>query len=302
MRPTSRRKRRIAGGLAIVVVLIAGRVALQPRAAPPNVIALTAGQRALASAALAASTLDRQALVAALAARRVVLVGESHFIEEPITWLCGLLDELHAADGHRAVLVLELPNRGGPDIDRFLATGDDETLQAAFGWGALPYQRIVQWARRHPEAVAAVVAADENPWHSGLMRLLLTDTRNDTMARSVAAAARSSSGERIVAYGGALHMMKTGRYMYDSDTRRPIGARLPTLGIPTRDMAVVWLLAGDPPADGAWQQPGTVALAGKAGDLPLAQIEETRIFAATRFGEIVDYAVYLGPATRMANH
>jgi hypothetical protein len=285
----------------LVAVLIGGRVALEPRPAPSHVIALTSEQRVQASASLAASAVDRRTLVAAVAATRVVLVGESHFVEEPITWLCGLLDELHAAHGRRAVLVLELLRRGGADIDRYFATGDEEALGAAFGWGALPYQRIVRWARAHPEAVAGVVAADENPWHSGVMRLFLTDTRNDTMARAVAAAAQTGSA-RVVAYGGALHMMKSGRYLYDSDTRRPMGARLPALGIPVGDTAVVWLFAGDPPGDGAWEQPGAVVLAGKAGDLALAQIEEARIFGATRFGDIVDYAVYLGPATSIANH
>jgi hypothetical protein len=282
-----------------VAALVAVRVAVQPRPAPPRDVRLAPEERDRVRSLLGAAGVDRAALVAALAPRRVLLVGETHFHDAPPAWLCGLVADLRAADGRRAVLALELPRHMQRDLDAYRATGDEAALAAAFGRDALPYQRIVRWARAHPEAVAGVVATDEDGWRTGLMRLLLTDTRNETMARAVAAAAFAHPGERVVAYGGSLHMLRAGRYLYDSDTRRPIGARLPALGIPAPDVASVLLRVGAPPADGAWETPGAVRLAGAAGQVPLDEIEEERVFGATRIGEVTDWIVWLGPSERV---
>lgn len=289
--------KRLLIAVSIVAVLVAVRVGLEPKMGPLNVIKVAPNERPAVKTALAASAVDRSALVAELARKRVLLVGEQHFQQEPQSWLRALLADLQAMDGRSSVLVLELPQRTQPYIDRYLSTGDESALNHAFSSKVLPYRPTVRWAREHPEAVASIRVDDESFWHIGLMRLLLTDTRNDTMARAVAAAAEANPGKRIVVYGGRMHMMKAGRYMYNSNTRRPIGARLPTLGIPAQDIAAVWLFAGENPFDGLWDTPGAVRSAGPAGDLPLVEIEEYPIYGVTRIKQIADYAVQLGPAT-----
>ncbi len=294
--------KRIVVGVSIVAVLIAVRVLLEPKVGPLNVITVAPNERPLVKNALATSAVDRSELITELAAKRVLLVGEEHFQQEPQTWLQALLGDLHAKDGRGIVLLLELPQRAQPYIDRYLASGDESALNEVFaGRGVLPYKSTMRWARAHPEAVTAIRADDENFWHVGLMRLLLTDTRNETMARAIAAATQAHPDQHIVAYGGRLHMTNAGRYMYDSDTRRPIGARLPILGVPKKDIAAVWLFAGNTPIDGVWDTPGTVRFAGPAGDLPIAEVEEQPIYGVTRIKEIADYAVQLGPATPIKN-
>lgn len=89
--------------------------------------------------------------------------------------------------------------------------------------------------------------------------------------------------------------------MYDSDTRRPIGARLPSMGIARKDIAAVWLLAGAAPLDGVWDTQDTVTFSGPAGDLLITKLEDQPIFGATRLKEVADYAVQLGPATPINN-
>jgi hypothetical protein len=121
------------------------------------------------------------------------------------------------------------------------------------------------------------------------------------MARTIATAAQANPGQRIVAYGGRMHMMNGGRYMYDSSTRRPIGARLPAMGIARKDIAAVWLFAGEAPVDGVWDIQNTVAFTGPAGDLLVTMLEENPIFGAVRLKEVADYAAQLGPATPIKN-
>ena len=290
--------RRLVVAVSIVTVLVAIRVVLQPRMGVLNVVKVPANERSHVTDVLRASAVDRAALVSELATKRVLLIGEEHFQQEPQAWLWALLGDLHTRDGRGAVLLLELPKHTQPHIDAYLATGDESALDEAFkGSGILPYKSIVRWARTHREAITAILVDDENSWHIGLMRLLLTDTRNDTMARAIAIAAQAYPGERIVAYGGRMHMMNAGRYMYDSNTRRPIGARLPALGIFKKDIAAVWLFAGEAPFDGLWDTPNAVTFTGPAGDLLITKLEDNPIFGAVRLKEVADYAVQLGLAT-----
>ncbi len=299
-------RRRFGKGLVLAVSILAVltgiRVALEPKRGPLNVIKVPEDERVLVKAALAASAVDRSALLDQLGAKRVLLIGEDHFQQEPQIWLQALLADLHAIDGRGAVLLLELPQRIQPQINAYLATGDESALDVAFkGSEVLPYKTTVRWARAHPGAVTAIRVDDENFWHVGLMRFLLTDTRNDTMARAITAAAEANPSQRIVAYGGRMHMMNAGRYMYDRTSRSPIGARLPALGIAKKDVAALWLFAGRAPIDGMWDIQNTVTFAGPAGDLPIRKLEENPIYGAVRLKEVADYAVQLGPATPIRN-
>ncbi|MDT8067661.1 MAG: hypothetical protein ROO76_05785 [Terriglobia bacterium] len=284
--------------VSFITILVAVRVALEPRMGPLNVVGVPENERPHVRGMLAASAVDRSELLSQLARKRVLLIGEAHFQQEPQVWLQGLLDDLYAKDGHGTVLLLELPKHVQQQIDSYLETGDESALDEAFrGSDVLPYRSTVRWARTHRAAVARIVADDENSWHVGLMRLLLTDTRNDTMARAIAAAAQAYPAQRIVAYGGRMHMMNGGRYMYDSNSRRPVGARLPAMGVARQDIAAVWLFAGEAPVDGVWDTEDTVTFGGPAGDLLITKLEDNPIFGAIRLKEIADYAVQLGPAT-----
>ncbi len=299
-------KRRFGKHLVVVVsvvaALVAIRVVLEPGMGPLNVVKVPANERPHVRDVLRASAVHRSALLSQLATKRVLLIGEEHFQQEPQAWLQALLGDLHATDGRSAILLLELPKHVQPQIDAYLATGDESALDEAFkGSEVLPYKSTVRWARTHRPAVEAILADDENFWHIGLMRLLLTDTRNDTMARAIAAAAQTYSSQRVVAYGGRMHMMNAGRYMYDSNTRRPVGARLPGMGIAKKDIAAVWLFAGEAPVDGVWDTQNAVTFAGPAGDLLITKLEDKPIFGAVRLKEVADYAVQLGPANPIKN-
>ncbi len=288
--------------VAVLTALAAIRVAVEPRMGPLNVVRVPDNERSHVGEVLTASVVDRSALLSQLVKKRVLLMGEEHFQQEPQAWLQTLLFDLHAKDGRGAVLLLELPRHIQRQIDVYLATGDESALDKAFkGSDVLPYKSTVRWARAHPEVVKTILADDENSWHIGLMRLLLTDTRNDTMARAIAVAVNTHPGQRIVAYGGRMHMMNSGRYMYDSNTRRPIGARLPAMGVAREDTSAVWLFAGDAPFDGIWDKQNTVTFGGPAGDLPITKLEDKPIFGAIRLNEVADYAVQLGPATPIDN-
>jgi hypothetical protein len=286
--------------LAAIIVIGTLRIAIEPRYLPAVRFQLGDGEREAAEQALATAAVRDGALVRALAPRRVLLLGESHFYAEPLGFATSVLESLYRADHRRAVLLLELPRGSQHDLDRYLATGEEAALAAAWsGSRSLPYQKLVRWARAHRDQIRAVVAFDEDPSRVFLMRALGTDTRNGTMADAILRAARAHPGDRIVAYGGRLHMMLEGRYLYDSDTRRPVGARLLAAGFPRDQLAAVWLYAGDPPAAGLWSLPGAIALAGGAGELPVPLFETEPIDGASRVGQLIDYAVYLGPGTRI---
>ncbi len=292
--------RRTAVLFAVLAVLVVVRFALEPRRTEAAPLRLAPTDRSHVMEALAASALDRSALVDELARQRVLLVGEAHFAQEPQTFVTELAAALHARDGRRAFLLLELPAPMQDSIDRYLANGDEHAIDSAwqqYRKFALPYQPIVRWARAHPEAVSGIVADDERPLRTGLMRLLLTDTRNTTMARAVAEAARLHPADRIIVFGGRLHMMKGGRYLYDSPTRSPIGARLEAMPDGPHDVAAVWLFAGDLPAGGLWPAPGSISFSRPAGTLPIRVLEDEVVFGASTLQEVADYAVYLGPAT-----
>jgi len=177
----------------------------------------------------------------------------------------------------------------------------DERLFAGI-WGeheALPYHPILRWARAHRERVERVVAFDEERWRTVVARARLDDTRNETMAAALAAAAAEHPAARIVAYGGSMHMMLAGRYRFDVDNRRPAGARLLELGVP-RDQVVSIALDGDGmPLAAAWPGGTALDLGGAAGLLPFQYFHVYPIYRAARIRELHDYFVQLGALTEI---
>ncbi|HVI92712.1 MAG TPA: ChaN family lipoprotein [Anaeromyxobacter sp.] len=292
----------LPAALALVAIVALGvlRVAMEPRYLPPVRFRLAHEEREIIERTLSAAAVPDDDLARALAGKRVLLLGESHFYAEPLAFATSLLEALYRVDHRPAVLLLELPGGAQRDLDRYLASGAEASLAAAWDRSdTLPYQKLVRWARAHPDLVHAVVAFDEDPARIFLMRALGTDTRNGTMADAVLRAAREHPDDRVVVYGGRFHVMLAGRYLYDSETRSPIGERLLSAGLPRSELAAVWVYAGEPPAAGLWPRPGAISLAGAAGALPVALFEPEPIARASRLDELVDYAVYLGPGTRI---
>ncbi len=295
-----RRLRGVTVALGALTLLVAARLAAQPRRGPRRELTPSGQERAQIGAALKASSLDRRDLIEAVGSRRILLVGESHFEAEPQEFTEDLVADLHARDGRGTALLLELPSGMQEAIDAYLATGEEKEMARAWrSHQALPYRPLVRWARLHPHLVTRVIAYDEPSARIAMMRLFLTDTRNATMARAILAAARAAPQDRVLAFGGRLHMMNAGRYMYDSPTRSPIGARLRADGVPASDIAAIWLFTGASPAGGAWREPGAVSLAGPAGRLRIETLEAEAVYGASLLSEVADFAVFLGPGTKL---
>ncbi len=79
--------KRLVLAVSIIAALIVIRAALEPRRGPLNVVKIPEDERIQVKAALTASAVDRSALVAQLAGKRVLLIGEVHFQQEPQIWL-----------------------------------------------------------------------------------------------------------------------------------------------------------------------------------------------------------------------
>ncbi|HSN92842.1 MAG TPA: hypothetical protein VLS93_16545 [Anaeromyxobacteraceae bacterium] len=94
------------------------------------------------------------------------------------------------------------------------------------------------------------------------------------------------------------HMMMAGRYLYDSPSRRPVGARLLDAGLARREVAAVWLVTGEPPVEGVWPS-GPVALDGPAAALPPALLLDVPVAGVDRVGDLADFAVFLGKGTQI---
>jgi hypothetical protein len=154
-------------------------------------------------AAVAVERFDLAELPGRLAAAQVLLIGEAHRWREPIAAFLQLLAQLHQLDGRRAVLLLELPARVQPHLDRYLATGDDQALAPIWPPGApaalLGYDAIARFARARPEVVRALVADDRDEAGQRLDRLLLRDRRNGVMTATLLAARARFPEDRLVA-------------------------------------------------------------------------------------------------------
>jgi len=131
------------------------------------------------------------------------------------------------------------------------------------------------------------------------MRTVAWDTRNQTMAEAVAAAYREYPQARIVAYGGQLHMLRNGRYMYDSGSRVPVGARLPVLGVPATQICSVIL-------EGQHRFPLSEAWKGKIGaidvarhDVPASYLMGDTIYGVDHAADVMQYFVNVGPVTNI---
>ncbi len=199
------------------------------------------------------------------------------------------------------VLLLELSEDSQHDIDLFMESGDESQLRPVWKKkGNLPLQRLVHWAYQNRKQVRKVVAFDQNFWQVGFNRLLLSDTRNQTMCDAVLEAYRKFPDATIVAYGGQMHMTLSGRYRYDSESRSPAGARILRAGIPRTEVLSLMLGGqGHFPVDTVWKTPGAASMKGPLGDLPYEVFINYPVFGSTRAGELFDVFVNLGSVTKI---
>jgi hypothetical protein len=285
----------------LLLGLLGVRWALEPVPPPWPRPPLPATQAAALRDTLSAERLDEAALADRLAPAEVLRVGEDHFFREPPAYLTRLLEALHLIDPRPLVLLLELPASVQRHLDRYRATGEEAALAAIWPGtaGALPYGALARWARARADVVGALRAIDEAPWHVVLMRALRTDTRNETMAAAIRDARAHYPGARVVAYGGASHMARAGRYLLDVDSRRPVGARLLAEGLPPAALACLWLAADRGPLAAAFPGPGAYPLTGALGTLPMPLLSPVPVFGVDRPRDLLDYAVALGPLTRV---
>ena len=252
----------------------------------------------LSSDALASRLQGIDDLAAAIREKAIILVGEDHLYEEPPAYLTALLEKL----GDKPVsFLLEMPYDAQPGIDRYLRDGDEATLDEIFkGKPVLQLQHLLRWARQHREKAPTVRAIDEPQYEIRLKRAYLSDTRNPTMAKAIVREWKDHPDRRIVVYAGQLHMMKAGRYRVDQPSRDTAGSRLPGLGVPPDDIAVVMLNGGENfHLHTIWSQPGVLPIDGQPVRIPISYFIDYPIFGIEFADQAFDYFVNLGSLTRI---
>jgi peroxiredoxin len=276
----------------------AGRTALDKmrgfRSAPPGITDPPAN--ILSSEELRAGLLNLDELATALHDKRVLLVGEDHFLNETLAFLVDLMEKL---DDRPISLLLELPADMQPSIDRYLGDCSETALQAAFAERqVLPFQSLLRWACATPSRMTTVLAMDERLLETLLKRMFLEDTRNQTMAEVILKEYEGNQDTRVIAYAGQMHMMKAGRYRYDDPSREPAGSRLMGMGVARDDIASIMLGGADKfHLHEVWDRPGTLPLEGELARIPFPYFIDYPIFGVDRAGELFDYFVNLGELT-----
>lgn len=285
--------------LGALAVLIFVRAIACPRAIEYNVSISDQTVAEIASA-LDTTLMDVERLASAVSSKRVLLVGEVHFRVEIMSYFVEFLERM---DSQKLVLALELPASVQPALDSYMESGDVKYLEMMeANEDCLPFSGIVSWCYKNRTRVVRVLAIDEDPWRIGLMRAICWDTRNQTMAEGIANAYREYPDAKIVAYGGQFHMLRGGRYMYDSASRIPCGARLSSFGIADTDVSSILLDGGDRfPLAPAWRgRIGAMDVSQMKGSLPITSLLGDTLFRATETKAVLQYFVNVGPVTKMS--
>lgn len=238
--------------------------------------------------------LDNVKLGAQIKDKKIVLIGETHFRAEVMNYLTDLLGKL---PGPHIILHLELPMSVQGMLDAYMETGDQKYLLAVKNCSdCLPYHSIVKWCYDHKGKIERVVAIDENPSRVFLMRCICDDTRNKTMADNILRSRRKYPGRRIVFYGGQLHCLLAGRYLYDHPSRTPVGQLLLQGGNRRSDITTILLdydnhFPTSAPWDGAI---GAARMNSELGVLPPHFFIQDTIFGVKQAKEVFDYYVNVG--------
>ena len=252
------------------------------------------------SAKLADRILDLETLTDKIKDSRMLLVGETHLKNEEIGYFLNVLDHL---PDEKLVLNLELPPSVQENIDAYMESGEEhllDTLKATRG--CLPLQEIIRWSYRNRQRVEKVFAMDETLAKVQFnRRYLCTDTRNETMKKALYRAYRDFPDSKIIAYGGQLHMLKSGRYKFDIKNRTPAGNRLINSDIPDEDIRVVMISGEDEfPLAPAWKgKIGAMEMRGEFARLPFTYFYTYPIYRVTTGGELFDFFVNVGKTTQI---
>jgi len=156
--------------------------------------------------------------------KKIILAGEIHFQEKVMQKFIDFLDLLPV---NGLILTLELPLSIQPEIDKYMNSGEELYIQSiAECSNCLPYANIIRWCYANKAKVKGLYAIDENRAEIILNRAFCFDTRNKTMVNRILDIQKGDSTMPILFYGGQLHCLQSGRYLYDRENREPIGSRL----------------------------------------------------------------------------
>jgi len=294
-------KKIILSTLAVIISVIIIRVILEPAESQLPFVKFKDSDIPIVKSVLPNSLLSIADVSIKLHPKRILLIGENHFVTEPQIYLTKLLEQLNDSS---LVILLELSEDSQKDIDTYLASGDEKYLEAVFKKSNnLPLEYILRWSFKNKNRIRRVVAFDQNFWHVGINRLFLTDSRNETMAQSVYSAYEKFPNSRIIAYGGQMHMLKGGRYRYDKENREPIFIRLKKFGVSDSVISSV-MLSGQMkfPLDSIWKTPGAILSAGVLGKLPYEYFINYPVFGVKTAEELSDIFVNLGGLTEISTN
>ena len=293
-----RNKKRLVIAVFIIALIIAVRMILEPKESNPSFKGFNKDDIGKIKSELSATLMNIDEVSAFLAPKKIVLVGENHFVAEPQIYFTQILDKLNDKP---IVLLLELSQDSQEEIDAYLSTGDEKHLQKVFENGHnLPLEYILKWAFDNKWRIKKVIAFDENSLHVLFNRIFLTDTRNETMAEKVYSSLKEFQDARILVYGGGMHILKNGRYRYDSDTRSPIFPRLKKMGVPENEIASVMLSGTDRfPLDSLWRTKGGIKLNSNLGNMPYEYFIDYPVFGIQKACEAYDLFINLGTLTEI---
>ncbi len=282
--------------LIVLVAIIAVRMLLEPKESNSRFKGFNKSDIVKLKSGLADTMMNVDDVAALLSNKKIILAGESHFVIEPQEYFTRLVSKLNDKP---AVILLEVSSKSQEDINSYLSTGDEKYLNKAFKEGNnLPLDYIVKWAFNNKERVKKVIAYDQSPFQIILNRVFLNDTRNESMAEAVFSAFKENPDARIYAYGGGMHMLKNGRYRYDSATRETILPRLKKMGVPETVIENI-MLSGSKrfPLDTLWQRPGAIKMDSELGRMPYEYFIDYPVFGIKTAGEAYDIFINLGSLT-----
>jgi len=209
---------------SLVLVFIMFRKINCPEMLPMESTAFSDKEIELVRDAIDSKIISMETMADKVKNKKVILVGEIHFREKIMQCFIDFLDVLPV---DKLVLALELPASIQPEINMFMENGDNNYLEKIETCkNCLPYKGIIQWCYEHKTKIKAIVAIDENRARIILNRALCKDTRNKTMTDNIIKLQRKNEEIPVVFYGGQLHCLQSGRYLYDVENRIPMGNRL----------------------------------------------------------------------------
>lgn len=289
--------RLLLAAISMVALLFVYRLAFCPKIVVASRIELPPQTAYALEEKLAGDIVDNVELGEAIKDKKIVLIGETHFQDKVMSYFTDLMGKI---PGKKIVLNLELPESIQNTIDAYLETGDEKYLSSIKACSeCLPYYNIIKWCRDRKDKVERVFAVDENQSRIFLMRCVCYDTRNKTMAGNILKSYRKYPDRLILFYGGQLHCLLNGRYLYDVENRTPAGKLLLRNGIGRNDLTSILLdYNNNFPASRAWKGSiGAVRINNGLREVPVNFFVRDTLYGVNHAGEVFDYYVNVGNLT-----